>query len=222
MQVCTSLQTDNHASTPPLSFLQAGCPSCHPTNSIKALKAWATKACIMYKMYKCKISLLIMKPIKFTSCMPLLIWISEKMLEFSLMVLSTPSPYRLHGLCTSSPLIFLANTRCSTHAYHSLGDRSFAVTGPCVWNSLPATMIQITSYRQHRDMWKHIYSGPRNHSTLWLLIIVHYTNTLTYLPSSIESRITKTWIRTNQKLSVISADKMRSISTSSSRSNDMW
>ena len=28
MQVCTSLQTDNHASTPPLSFLQAGCPSC--------------------------------------------------------------------------------------------------------------------------------------------------------------------------------------------------
>ena len=39
MQVCTSLQTDNHTSTPPLSFLQAGCPSCSPTNSIKALKA---------------------------------------------------------------------------------------------------------------------------------------------------------------------------------------
>jgi len=39
VQVCTSLQTDNHASTPPLSFLQAGCPSCHPTNSDKALKA---------------------------------------------------------------------------------------------------------------------------------------------------------------------------------------
>ena len=38
MQVCTSLQTDNHASTPPLSFLQAGCQSCHPTNSVKALK----------------------------------------------------------------------------------------------------------------------------------------------------------------------------------------
>jgi len=28
-----------HASTPPLSFLEAGCPSCCPTNSIKALKA---------------------------------------------------------------------------------------------------------------------------------------------------------------------------------------
>ena len=39
MQVCTSLQTDNHARTPPLSFLQAGCPSCHATNSVKALKA---------------------------------------------------------------------------------------------------------------------------------------------------------------------------------------
>ena len=39
MQVCTSLQTDNHTSTQPLSFLQAGCPSCHPTNSVKALKA---------------------------------------------------------------------------------------------------------------------------------------------------------------------------------------
>ena len=39
MQVCTSLQTDNHTSTPPLCFLQAGCPSCRPTNSVKALKA---------------------------------------------------------------------------------------------------------------------------------------------------------------------------------------
>ena len=38
MQVCTSLQTDNHTSTPPLCFLQAGCPSCRPTSSVKALK----------------------------------------------------------------------------------------------------------------------------------------------------------------------------------------
>jgi len=42
MQVCTSLQTDNHASTSPLSFLQARCPSCRPTNSVKALKARPT------------------------------------------------------------------------------------------------------------------------------------------------------------------------------------
>jgi len=43
VQVCTSLQTDNHASTPPLRFLQAGCPSCRPTNSVKALKAQSTE-----------------------------------------------------------------------------------------------------------------------------------------------------------------------------------
>jgi len=30
---------DNHASTPLLGFLQAGCPSWRPTNSVKALKA---------------------------------------------------------------------------------------------------------------------------------------------------------------------------------------
>ena len=39
MQVCISLQTDNHASTPPFVFLQARCRACCPTNSIKALKA---------------------------------------------------------------------------------------------------------------------------------------------------------------------------------------
>jgi len=39
MQVRTSLQRDNHVSTPPLSFLKAGCPSCRPTNSVKTLKA---------------------------------------------------------------------------------------------------------------------------------------------------------------------------------------
>jgi len=38
MQVCTSRQTDNNASTSLLSFLQAACPSCRPTNSVKALK----------------------------------------------------------------------------------------------------------------------------------------------------------------------------------------
>ena len=40
MQVCTLFQTDNHASTPPLSFLQAGCRSCRPANSVKAPKAF--------------------------------------------------------------------------------------------------------------------------------------------------------------------------------------
>jgi len=43
MQVCTSHVTDNHASTSPLSLLQAGCRSCRPTNSVKALKAKSTE-----------------------------------------------------------------------------------------------------------------------------------------------------------------------------------
>jgi len=37
MQICTLTQTQNYANIPPLSFLQAGCPSCHATNSVKAL-----------------------------------------------------------------------------------------------------------------------------------------------------------------------------------------
>jgi len=44
MQVCTLLQTDNHARTIPPSFLQAGCSSCHPTDSVKALKAKGNRA----------------------------------------------------------------------------------------------------------------------------------------------------------------------------------
>ena len=41
IQVSTSLQSNNHASThqPLLSFSRAGCPSCHSTNDVKALHA---------------------------------------------------------------------------------------------------------------------------------------------------------------------------------------
>jgi len=38
MQICTLPQTDNHTNIQPLSFLEARCPSCCPTNSVKALK----------------------------------------------------------------------------------------------------------------------------------------------------------------------------------------
>jgi len=58
MQVCTLLQTDNHISTPPLSFSQAGCPSCRPTNSIKALEAHLTR------VHQQKLILLIKKSTK--------------------------------------------------------------------------------------------------------------------------------------------------------------
>jgi len=58
MQVCTLLQTDNHTSTPSLSFSQAGCPSCRPTNSVKALKAHLTR------VHQQKLILLIKKSTK--------------------------------------------------------------------------------------------------------------------------------------------------------------
>ena len=43
MQVCTSLQTGNHASTPPV-----WCSFCRPTNSVKALKATVNSSNITY------------------------------------------------------------------------------------------------------------------------------------------------------------------------------
>ena len=52
MQVCTSLQTDSHTSTLPLSFLQAGCLSCRPTDSVKALKAKSLTAVYTKYSYK--------------------------------------------------------------------------------------------------------------------------------------------------------------------------
>ena len=53
--ICKSAPSSrHHASTPPLSFLQAGCPSCRPTNSVKALKAWfKTHHWHYYQQSKC-------------------------------------------------------------------------------------------------------------------------------------------------------------------------
>ena len=43
--------TSAHLHHPPY-FLWAGCPSCHPTNSVKALKAIAVKCCIKFSRWK--------------------------------------------------------------------------------------------------------------------------------------------------------------------------
>ena len=53
---CASLHlapTDNHASTPP----QAGCPSCRPTDSVKALKATANGVDKRLKRFEACVSL---------------------------------------------------------------------------------------------------------------------------------------------------------------------
>jgi len=70
MQVCTLLQTDNHASTPPLSFLQARCPSCHPTNSVNALKAQALKAQALKAQFAIKAYLNILPQLKYVTTVP--------------------------------------------------------------------------------------------------------------------------------------------------------
>jgi len=55
MQVCTSLQTDNHASIPPLSFFKGRMPFLPPnqqrqsTEGIEALKAMLEKLKIKFK-----------------------------------------------------------------------------------------------------------------------------------------------------------------------------
>jgi len=43
--------TDNHARIPPLSFLQVRCPSCHPINSVKALKAYLLTDLLTYRKH---------------------------------------------------------------------------------------------------------------------------------------------------------------------------
>ena len=42
--ICTLLQTDNHANTSSFNFLQAGCSSCCPYNSIKAVNELITES----------------------------------------------------------------------------------------------------------------------------------------------------------------------------------
>jgi len=46
--ICTSFETDSRA-----RFLQARCPSCHPTNSIKALKAVLKILTVLYCWRSC-------------------------------------------------------------------------------------------------------------------------------------------------------------------------
>ena len=60
MQICTLPQTHNNASIPPLSFLQAGCPSCRPTNSVNpGTEGIALKASQMsnYNQYKFRLGI---------------------------------------------------------------------------------------------------------------------------------------------------------------------
>ena len=112
MQICTSLQTNNHASTPPLSFLQAGCPSCRPTNSVKALKACDM---IMHRTFVFALMIL--------SLLPLLL-----LLQQLLLLLSLPGilEYSYPVYSYSYPIFF-----CSFYWYCNL-DETYQPTTCCI------------------------------------------------------------------------------------------
>jgi len=86
---------------------------------------------------------------------------------------------RLWAWSSSSPLVFLQNTRCSTHTYDSRRQKFSS--------RRTAHVEQFTGYcktdHQLRTVWatSEICSGHRNRSTLLLLIIMFCIYTLTYL-----------------------------------------
>ena len=73
----------------------------------------------------------------------------------------------------------------------TLGDRSFAVAGPRVWNSLPATIRQITSYGQFKQRLKtHLFGawktwGRKTQHIVTLDYCVQYKFLLTYIDTSL-------------------------------------
>ena len=137
MQVCTSLQTDNHASTPPLSFLQAGCPSCRPTDSVNALKA------IINDRKKKLTSISIINPAR--------VALHERrhqlesphsrsrrapsLSEHCIPVSSADT--RRHLRSANRHLLAVPRFRLNTY-----GHRAFSVAGPIAWNSLPSGIQQ--------------------------------------------------------------------------------
>jgi len=76
----------------------------------------------------------------------------------------------------------------------TFGDRSFTVERPRLWNSLPATLRQTTSYTDSLvDIWKHIYLGPITHGELWLLFCcATRIHLLTYLLKELANSKTST------------------------------
>jgi len=72
MQVCTSLQTDNHASTLPLNFLQARCPSRRPTNSVNAREGRNHPHSLKYVPVQLPLTITLAITCRFASRAPLL------------------------------------------------------------------------------------------------------------------------------------------------------
>jgi len=127
MQICTLTQTHNHASTPPLNFLQAGCPFCRPTNSVKALNATQL-------ITQCRVCPAILKRLHRTwsNCEKLAEWSSYCSITFSFLVIYFILPLEFAALFTmltsfqslSLTDLFLrlshGHALLTHHSYHSL------------------------------------------------------------------------------------------------------
>jgi len=143
MQICTLLQTDNHISTPLLCFLQAGCPSCRPTNSVKALKAHDNDAMVS----KTKAG-----PGQYN--------------------LQDPYKRRKHAQSWLVSFEILYSTCVVPQTLSCYGNRTFAATGPRLWNSLLVhRCVILTSPTDcSNDSWRDTFFGKHEHGALWLLI----------------------------------------------------
>jgi len=82
------------------------------------------------------------------------------------------------------------------HTSYHLGDRSFAVAGPRLWNSLPISLRQISSYGQFRRYLKsHLFGiwEITAQCDAWFSALYKYSYLLTYL-LTISMHFNDVWI----------------------------
>jgi len=84
---------------------------------------------------------------------------------------------KLSDSCIAARVLSSAVPR--TH--NRFGDKSFAVAGPRLWNSLPISLRQISSYGQFRRYLKIIYLGFEKSQRSVTHDSLRYINILTYL-----------------------------------------
>jgi len=73
--------------------------------------------------------------------------------------------------------------------HNRFGDRSFAVAGPRLWNSLPTSLRQISSFGQFSDILKIIYLVFEKSQHNVTYDFLRYINILTYLLTYLQSNI---------------------------------
>ena len=107
------------------SFLQAGCPSCRPTNSVKALKAQALKAHI------------------YQSLMNKTAQSVDAALAICTPVTDVVGRQRLRSATQQQMVV-------PRHRLTTVGRRAFAVPGLMVWKSLPDDLHAQQDYESFR------------------------------------------------------------------------